>query len=185
MRVVWVKSTQAKARLKPCLFEGNVDKTMTAPVLGAEDMRLFPSEIFEKALGEVQRFEGTVDEFLGDGFMAIFGAPLAYEDHAARAGLAAHAAMCLSWIYATTGQYPEADQDAPSARTHAADAESLRGRQGVTGAGGMRAARGPRGEALDLFNASTSEFEAIESIDRIAQTRQGAERARAALSAGG
>ena len=31
MRVVFVKSAEAKARLKPCLNEGNVEKTMTAP----------------------------------------------------------------------------------------------------------------------------------------------------------
>jgi 3-hydroxypropanoate dehydrogenase len=32
MRIVFVQSTEAKARLKPCLSEGNVDKTMAAPV---------------------------------------------------------------------------------------------------------------------------------------------------------
>jgi class 3 adenylate cyclase len=39
----------------------------------------------------VHRFEGTVNQFLGDGFMALFGAPLSYEDHARRAILAAFA----------------------------------------------------------------------------------------------
>src|SRR5262245_64189577 len=33
----------------------------------------------------VHRFEGTVNQVLGDGIMAIFGAPVAHEDHAARA----------------------------------------------------------------------------------------------------
>ena len=38
---------------------------------------------------EVHRYEGTINQFLGDGFMALFGAPIAHEDHARRAALAA------------------------------------------------------------------------------------------------
>jgi class 3 adenylate cyclase len=41
------------------------------------------------ALAEVHRYEGTINQFLGDGFMALFGAPIAHEDHARRALLAA------------------------------------------------------------------------------------------------
>jgi class 3 adenylate cyclase len=44
----------------------------------------------------VHRFEGTVNQVLGDGIMALFGAPVAHEDHAVRAcyaGLAMQAAL--------------------------------------------------------------------------------------------
>jgi class 3 adenylate cyclase len=37
----------------------------------------------------VHRFEGTVNQIMGDGIMALFGAPLAHEDHAVRACYAA------------------------------------------------------------------------------------------------
>src|ERR1700757_2972982 len=47
------------------------------------------NRFFELALNEVHRYEGTINQFLGDGFMALFGAPIAREDHARRAVLAA------------------------------------------------------------------------------------------------
>ncbi len=37
----------------------------------------------------VHRFEGTVNQYTGDGIMALFGAPIAHEDHAQRACYAA------------------------------------------------------------------------------------------------
>ena len=39
---------------------------------------------FEMMLGEIHHFEGTVNQFLGDGSMALFGAPIAHEDHSLR-----------------------------------------------------------------------------------------------------
>src|SRR3989454_1537324 len=54
--------------------------------------RLDPEEvhgIMDRAFGviltEVHRYEGTINQFLGDGVMALFGAPIAHEDHAHRA----------------------------------------------------------------------------------------------------
>jgi class 3 adenylate cyclase len=46
-------------------------------------------DFFKVAADGVHRFEGTVNQFTGDGMMALFGAPIAHEDHAQRACLAA------------------------------------------------------------------------------------------------
>ena len=71
------------------LFCDLVGSTGLAERLGAENMHVLVNAFFETALIEVHRYEGTVNQFLGDGFMALFGAPLAHEDHARRAALAA------------------------------------------------------------------------------------------------
>ena len=71
------------------LFCDLVDSTALADALGPEPMHVLLSDFFKIAVDCVHHFEGTVNQFLGDGFMAIFGAPLAYEDHAARAALTA------------------------------------------------------------------------------------------------
>src|SRR5262245_34731381 len=57
--------------------------------LDPEDVHGLMTRAFELMLAEVHRYEGTVNQFLGDGIMALFGAPLAHEDHARRAVLAA------------------------------------------------------------------------------------------------
>ena len=49
----------------------------------------------------VHRFEGTVNQVLGDGIMSIFGAPIAHEDHAARACYAALAMQAAMQPYAS------------------------------------------------------------------------------------
>jgi class 3 adenylate cyclase len=71
------------------LFCDIANSTPLAESLGAERMHGLLGRFFELALGEVHRYEGTANQFLGDGLMALFGAPLAHEDHARRAVLAA------------------------------------------------------------------------------------------------
>ncbi len=54
-----------------------------------EDARALLDPVLERMIEAVHRYEGTVNQVMGDGIMAIFGAPLAHEDHAVRACLAA------------------------------------------------------------------------------------------------
>ncbi len=55
----------------------------------AEEWRQIMQRFFSLLSDGVRRFEGTVDKFTGDGIMALFGAPIAHEDHAPRACFAA------------------------------------------------------------------------------------------------
>jgi hypothetical protein len=60
-----------------------------AAVVGAERLREIMAELVNRASVIVQRYGANVDQFTGDGIMAVFGAPVALEDHAFRACLAA------------------------------------------------------------------------------------------------
>ena len=66
------------------LFCDIVRSAGLAADLGAEGYHRVVDRFFGVALDEVHRYEGTVNQFLGDGFMALFGAPIAHEDHARR-----------------------------------------------------------------------------------------------------
>src|SRR3989440_7741376 len=54
-----------------------------------EDARRLLDPVLEQMREAVHRYEGTVNQVMGDGIMALFGAPLAHEDHAVRACYAA------------------------------------------------------------------------------------------------
>jgi class 3 adenylate cyclase/tetratricopeptide (TPR) repeat protein len=71
------------------LFCDIVRSTALSERLGPEEFHGVVDRLFATALTAVHRYEGTINQFLGDGFMALFGAPIAHEDHARRAVLAA------------------------------------------------------------------------------------------------
>ncbi len=54
-----------------------------------EEARKLLDPVLERLMEAVHRYEGTVNQVMGDGIMALFGAPLAHEDHAVRACYAA------------------------------------------------------------------------------------------------
>ncbi len=67
-----------------------------------EEARRLIDPVLELMMESVHRYEGTVNQVMGDGIMALFGAPLAHEDHATRACYAA--LMMQSAIRHYTGQ---------------------------------------------------------------------------------
>ena len=54
-----------------------------------EEARQLLDPVLERMMAAVHRYEGTVNQVMGDGIMALFGAPIAHEDHAVRACYAA------------------------------------------------------------------------------------------------
>ncbi len=71
------------------LFADVVHSMDIAAAVDAERLREIMSKLVNCAAPVVHRYGGTVDKFTGDGIMALFGAPIALEDHAIRACLSA------------------------------------------------------------------------------------------------
>jgi class 3 adenylate cyclase/tetratricopeptide (TPR) repeat protein len=74
------------------LFSDLVDSSRLAGTLDPETMHEIMDRVLRLMAEAVHRYEGTVNQFLGDGLMALFGAPIALEDHALRA---VHAALAI------------------------------------------------------------------------------------------
>jgi class 3 adenylate cyclase len=71
------------------LFADVVGSMEIASAVGAERLLQIMADLADRCAAVVERYGGTVDKFTGDGIMAVFGAPVALEDHAIRACLAA------------------------------------------------------------------------------------------------
>ena len=74
------------------MFCDLVDSSRLAAQLEPEAMHEVMDRVLRLMAEAVHRYEGTVNQFLGDGLMALFGAPIALEDHALRA---VHAALAI------------------------------------------------------------------------------------------
>src|SRR6516162_7591060 len=86
-----VTTHDARAEYKQVtvLFADVVHSMEIAAAVGPERLREIMADLADRCAAIVQRYGGTVDKFTGDGIMAVFGAPVALEDHAVRACLAA------------------------------------------------------------------------------------------------
>src|SRR5262247_683667 len=69
-----------------------------------EEARHLLDPVLERLMDAVHRYEGTVNQVMGDGIMALFGAPIAHENHAIRACYAALAMQALIKQYAAEVQ---------------------------------------------------------------------------------
>jgi class 3 adenylate cyclase/tetratricopeptide (TPR) repeat protein len=84
------------------LFADIKDSTELIKDLDPEAAQQLLDPAIHIMMDAVHRFEGTVNQVLGDGIMALFGAPLAHEDHAARA--------CYAALAMQTAMQPYADE---------------------------------------------------------------------------
>jgi double zinc ribbon protein/ABC transporter substrate binding protein/adenylate/guanylate cyclase family protein len=63
-----------------------------------EDARKLLDPVLEHMMEAAHRYEGTVNQVMGDGIMALFGAPLAHEDHAVRACIAGNYYRAATYV---------------------------------------------------------------------------------------
>jgi class 3 adenylate cyclase len=85
-------SVEGERKIVTVLFADVVNFTSMSEKLDPEKIQGIMDDCFKILMDEVHRYEGTVNQFLGDGVMALFGAPLAHEDHGVRA---CHAALAI------------------------------------------------------------------------------------------
>ena len=83
-------SMEGERKLVTVLFADISNFTTIAERLDPEDVHGILDGTFRILMDEIHKVEGTVNQFTGDGIMALFGAPVAHEDHAQRA---CHAAL--------------------------------------------------------------------------------------------
>ena len=81
------------------LFADIKDSTELIRDLDPEDAQKLLDPAIHSMMDAVHRFEGTVNQVLGDGIMALFGAPIAHEDHALWACYAALAMQAAMRVY--------------------------------------------------------------------------------------
>jgi class 3 adenylate cyclase/tetratricopeptide (TPR) repeat protein len=95
-------NTEEERKVISVLFTDVVNYTSLAEKLDLEAVREIMNNHFKLLIEAVNRYQGMVDQLLGDGMVAFFGAPMAYEDHAQRACYAALAMQAGMQQYGET-----------------------------------------------------------------------------------
>src|SRR5204863_6128174 len=80
-----VSDVRRERKVVTILFADLVGSTSRAEQLDPEDVEAELTRYHTRVRGELERFGGTVEKFIGDAAMAIFGAPVAHEDDPERA----------------------------------------------------------------------------------------------------
>jgi class 3 adenylate cyclase len=89
-KILQSKSALEGERKQVTVLFADVKSSMElAEQVDAEEWHRILDCFFQILADGVHRFEGTVNQYTGDGIMALFGAPIAHEDHAQRACYAA------------------------------------------------------------------------------------------------
>ena len=78
-------SIEGERKLVTVLFADVANSTAIFEKIDPEEVHQIMDGCFRILMDEIHRYEGTVNQFTGDGVMAILGAPIAHEDHAQRA----------------------------------------------------------------------------------------------------
>jgi class 3 adenylate cyclase/tetratricopeptide (TPR) repeat protein len=82
-------SIEGENKIVTVMFADVANSTAMFEKLDPEAVHEIMDRCFGLLMDEIHRYEGTINQFLGDGVMALFGAPIAHEDHAQRACQAA------------------------------------------------------------------------------------------------
>jgi class 3 adenylate cyclase/tetratricopeptide (TPR) repeat protein len=85
-------SIEGERKLVTVLFADVANFTSMSEKLDPEEVHQIMDGCFKILMDEIHKYEGTINQFTGDGVMALFGAPVAHEDHARRA---CHAALSI------------------------------------------------------------------------------------------
>jgi class 3 adenylate cyclase len=94
-------SIEGERKLVTVLFADVANFTSLSEKLDPEEIHGIMDGCFKILMDEVHKYEGTINQFTGDGVMALFGAPLAHEDHAQRA---CHAALAIQHAMTDYGE---------------------------------------------------------------------------------
>jgi class 3 adenylate cyclase/tetratricopeptide (TPR) repeat protein len=82
-------SIEGERKVVTVLFADVANYTSISEKLYPEEVHQIMDGCFKILIDEIHKYEGTINQFTGDGVMALFGAPVAHEDHAQRACYAA------------------------------------------------------------------------------------------------